>query len=192
MLALFVRFGARAAVFSALILVGCASSAPQLISKSPTVPEGVDLSGRWVVRADSRAGRSQMDGLQEKLVVTSRSQRSRRQKGSSDGSAQVFIEYGESLKISQTDFGIFISYDRSVVEELTFGENRLVTVGPIEARRVSGWEGKSFVIETLDDSGTTLFESWHLDSDDSVLIRDIRLSKGDEESFSLRQLFDRT
>jgi hypothetical protein len=158
MLALFVRFGARAAVFSALILVGCASSAPQLISKSPTVPEGVDLSGRWVVRADSRAGRSQMDGLQEKLVVTSRSQRSRRQKGSSDGSAQVFIEYGESLKISQTDFGIFISYD----------------------------------IETLDDSGTTLFESWHLDSDDSVLIRDIRLSKGDEESFSLRQLFDRT
>lgn len=133
-----------------------------------------------------------MDGLQEKLVVTSRSQRSRRQKGSSDGSAQVFIEYGESLKISQTDFGIFISYDRSVVEEFTFGENRLVTVGPIEARRVSGWEGKSFVVETLDDSGTTLFESWHLDSDDSVLIRDIRLSKGDEESFSLRQLFDRT
>jgi hypothetical protein len=79
-----------------------------------------------------------------------------------------------------------------VVEEFTFGENRLVTVGPIEARRVSGWEGKSFVVETLDDSGTTLFESWHLDSDDSVLIRDIRLSKGDEESFSLRQLFDRT
>ena len=43
MLALFVRFGARAAVFSALILVGCASE-PQLISKSPTVPEGVDLT----------------------------------------------------------------------------------------------------------------------------------------------------
>ena len=96
------------------------------------------------------------------------------------------------MKITQTNFGIFISYDRSIVEEFTFGENRVVTVGPIEARRVSGWEGNSFVVETLDDSGTTLFETWHLESDDALLIRDIRMSKGDEESFRLRQRFDRT
>lgn len=191
MLALFVRFGSRAAVLSALMLVGCAAE-PQLISKSPTVPEGVDLSGRWIVRADSSARRSQMDGAQDRWIVTSQSQQSRRQRRSSGVSAQVFLEYGESLKITQTNFGIFISYDRSIVEEFTFGENRLVTIGPIEARRVSGWEGNAFVVETLDDSRTTLFESWHLESDNSVLIRDIRMSKGDEESFRLRQVFDRS
>jgi len=194
MLALFVRFGSRATVLSTLFIVGCAS-APQLISKNPTVPEGVDLSGRWIVRADSGARRAQVEGSQERLVVTSRSQqsqRSRRQRSSSGVSAQVFLEYGESLKITQTNFGIFISYDRAIVEEFTFGENRVVSVGPIEARRVSGWEGNSFVVETMDDSGTTLFEAWHLEPDNAVLIRDIRMSKGDEESFRLQQLFDRT
>jgi len=191
MLAVFVRFGSRVAIPITFFVVACASE-PMLVSKNPAVPEGVDFSGQWIVRADSSAGRSQLDNTEDRLVVSSRSQRSRRQRSSSGISAQVFLEYGESLKITQTNFGIFISYDRSVVEEFTFGENRVVTVGPIEARRVSGWEGSSFVVETLDDSGTTLFETWHLNSDNSVLVRDIRMSKGDEESFTLRQLFDRT
>lgn len=106
-------------------------------------------------------------------------------------SAQVFLEYGESLKISQTDFGIFISYDRSIVEEYTFGENRLVTIGPIEANRVSGWEANAFVVETLDDDGTILIESWHLENNDTVLVRNIRINKGEKEKFALRQVFDR-
>ena len=106
-------------------------------------------------------------------------------------SAQVFLEYGESLKITQTDFGIFISYDRSVVEEFTFGENRVVTIGPIEALRVSGWEGNSFVVETLDDAGTTLFENWGLEEDGAVLVRNIRISKGETDSVVHQQVFDR-
>ncbi len=67
----------------------------------------------------------------------------------------------------------------------------MVEIGPIEAKRVSGWEGNSFVVETLDTSGTTLFESWRLESTDSVLVRDIRISKGETDSFELRQVFDR-
>lgn len=175
---------------SAIALVGCASE-PQLISKSHAVPAGVDLSGRWIVRADRGASRSAMDGTQKKLIPASRSQRSRRQRSASGMSAQVFLEYGESLKVSQTNYGIFISYDRSVVEEFTFGENRIVSIGPIDARRVSGWEGNSFVVETLDDTGTTLFEAWHLDEDNTVLVRDIRISKGEQDNFTLRQVFDR-
>ena len=175
---------------SAIALVGCAAE-PQLISKSHAVPADVDLSGRWIVRADRGTRRSDLDSTQEKLIPASRSQRSRRQRSASGMSAQVFLEYGESLKISQTNYGIFISYDRSVVEEFTFGENRIVSVGPIQARRVSGWEGNSFVVETLDDTRTTLFEAWHLDEDNTVLVRDIRLSKDDEDKFSYRQVFDR-
>ena len=72
---------------------------------------------------------------------------------------------------------MFISYDRSIVEEYTFGENRIVSVGPIEAQRVSGWHGNRFVVETLDTTDTILFETWYLESEGSVLVRDIRLAK---------------
>jgi len=106
-------------------------------------------------------------------------------------SVQVFIEYGSVLKITQTKHGIFISYDRSIVEEFTFGENRTVSIGPIKALRASGWDANSFVVETLDETRTTLLESWRLDADNAVLIRDIRISKGEKETSSLQQVFDR-
>ena len=124
-------------------------------------------------------------------ILTGRQSRTRSSQRSSGMAAQVFLQFGQSLKITQTDHGLFISYDRAVVREFTFGENRLVTVGPIEARRVSGWEDNTFVVETLDTDGTTLFEHWHLDSAGDVLVRDIRMQKGDKEKFSLKQLFDR-
>jgi hypothetical protein len=189
MLAHFVRFLHLPAVLSLLLLAACASETP-LISKNATVPEGVDLSGRWIMRVDSNTQRPRAAGRQERVIPTRRPQRSGRQKFASGGSVQVFIEYGRSLKITQTNFGIFVSYDRSIVEEFTFGENRIVSIGPIEALRVSGWEGNSFVVETRDESGTTLYESWYFGSDDSVLIRDIRISKGEDETFTLQQVFD--
>ena len=181
-------------LLSFLFLSAC-GSVLVLESKSAAVPAGVDLTGLWRVREDSRTTRvSATDGVQGGRIPVTRSQRlheSRRQGSSSGVSAHVFIEYGETLKITQTDYGVFISYDRAVVEEFTFGENRLVTIGPIEAKRVSGWEGDSFVVETLDDSGTTLFEAWHLEKDDTVLVRSIRLSKSDTDSFVRKQVFDR-
>lgn len=124
-------------------------------------------------------------------ILTGRQSRTRSSQRSSGMAAQVFLQFGQSLKITQTDHGLFISYDRAVVREFTFGENRLVTVGPIEARRVSGWEDNTFVVETLDTDGTTLFEHWHLDGAGDVLVRDIRMQKGGKEKFSLTQLFDR-
>jgi hypothetical protein len=190
MLAHFDRFSYWSAVLSLLLLAAC-SSEPLLLSKNPTVPAGVDLSGRWIVRTDSNRQRSRMENGQERLIPTSRPQRSRRQKSTSGASVQVFIQHGSSLKITQTDFGIFISYDRSIVEEFTFGENRTVSIGPIEALRVSGWDENAFVVETLDETRTTLYESWYLDADDAVLIRDIRVNKGEVDSFFLQQVFDR-
>ena len=125
------------------------------------------------------------------MIPASRPQRSRRQRSISGATVHVFIEFGELLKITQTKHGIFISYDRSIVEEFTFGENRLVSIGPIEAMRVSGWEEQAFVVETVDDTGTILYEAWHLDADDGVLMRDVRISKGEDDSYNLRQVFDR-
>ena len=186
----FVRFPYWSAALSLLILAGC-SSDPVLMSKDPTVPVGVDLSGQWIIRSDSSNQRFLADSGEERLIPDSRPQRSRRQRSSSGATVHVFIEFGKSLKITQTKHGIFISYDRSIVEEFTFGENRLVSVGPIKAMRVSGWEEQAFVVETVDDTRTILYEAWHLDADGAVLMRDVRISKREDDSYNLRQVFDR-
>jgi len=184
-------------------LSGCGSK-PVLVSKHAGVPVGVDLGGHWLVRDASPANRQPAPGAGEGTrSPTTESQRSeqgqrqgqrppsRSRGGSISGSSvRVFLEFGESLKITQTFFGLFISYDRSVVEEYTYGENRIVTIGPIEATRVSGWDGQSFVVETLDDSGSILYETWHLNETGKVLIRDIRISKGETDNFVRQQVFD--
>jgi hypothetical protein len=177
--------------FLPLLLSACGSP-PVLESKAAAAPAGIDFSGFWQVRDDPDTRRmSRSGGAQDILIPTNRTQRSRRGRDGTGAAAQIFLEYGNSLKITQTDYGIFISYDRSVVEEFNFGENRLISIGPIEALRASGWEANLFVVETLDDSGTILYEAWHLESDDAVLVRDIRLSKGEAITFEHQQTFDR-
>ena len=190
MLAPFIRFLFWSGLLGLWLLAGCASE-PPLLSKSPSVPVGVDLSGRWLIRSDPSNRRARTKSGEERVIPKDRPQRSRRQKSASGTSAHVFLEFGDLLKISQTNFGMFISYDRSIVEEYTFGENRTVSIGPIKASRVSGWEASAFVVETLDDSGTSLIESWYLDSDGAVLVRDVRLSQRERDSYTMQQLFDR-
>lgn len=181
------------AVLSCLsLLLSACGSRPVLESKSAAVPVGVDFSGFWQVRVAPNAKRWSPDGGdRDSRIRATRTQRSRRDRDRSGPSVQVFLEYGELLKITQTDYGIFISYDRSVVEEFTFGENRLISIGPIEALRASGWEGTSFVVETLDDSGTTLYEAWHLEDENTVLVRDVRIGKGEATTFEQQQTFDK-
>lgn len=176
------------------VLCACAA-APTLDSKSAATPVGLDLSGRWQLR-ETPADKSERKGKLAKeppiyIGDPKRAQRKRRDRRSLQNSVQIFLEHGEQLKISQTGFGLFISYDRSVVEEYSFGENRTVSVGPIEALRVSGWEGKSFVVETLDGSGATLFERWTLSGDGTSLLRDVQIARDEETSLSLQQRFDR-
>jgi hypothetical protein len=103
----------------------------------------------------------------------------------------VFVEAGQALKITQTDYGLFISFDRAVVEEYNFGEKRIVNVGPIEAQRVSGWVEKVFIIETMDAKGNLLTESWRLGEDGETLVRDIVIVEDQEPAWSSQQRFDR-
>ena len=158
------------------------------------MPVGVDLSGSWSLRVDPGVRRlpPQEEGIPIGREQSRRSQQrnSRVKRGSKGMSAQVFIENGENVKLTQTAHGLFISYDRSIVEEFTFGENRKVTIGPIEAQRVSGWDGRTFIAETLDGAGNVLRETWGLQDVDK-LVREIRLMDGDKEAFSEQQIFDR-
>ena len=178
-------------LLAAVILSGC-SSKPVLISRNSAIPAGLDLSGHWTLRAgpgsDIKADRDR----EPQIRIPSENTLERPTRSRSSGpSVQLFLESGTALKITQTGAGIFISFDRSIVEEYTFGENRVVEIGPIEARRVSGWEGRAFVVETLDDQGSIMTETWRLDDGGNTLIRDIAVVRGGKQKSFSRQQFDR-
>ena len=181
----------------ALALVACAPL-PELPSRSAVNPAGVDLSGSWQLREE--AGKSLVrDGEQPQTIQMPRN--TSRETPQSEGrrararrttglDVWIFIETGKRLRIAQTVDGVFMHFDRAVVEEYTFGENRTVSVGPIEAQRVSGWIGPVLVLETMDEQGAVLTETWELEDEGSVLVRDIAVIKGDQELFTARQVFD--
>jgi hypothetical protein len=156
------------------------------------------LSGLWQLRAEPGARDRRPDNTEQQIrIPPSASRRNTGGRSANRGArsdraaVSVFLESGESLKITQTASGLFISFDRAIVEEYRFGENTPVSVGPIEAQRVSGWEGSRFVNETLDEAGAILTDSWELSTGGSVLVRMVTLTQGEERMFSMEQRFDR-
>ena len=184
---------------SAFILAGCAAP-PELPARSAANPAGIDLTGNWLLRPPPGEARERPEHREETIQLPPATSRRRqystvrtRPGGGVKGPAvHVFIETGNALKITQTAHGLFVSYDRAVVDEFTFGENRLISLGPIEAQRVSGWEGAVFVVETMDKKGATLKETWALENGGAELVRETGIVAGNEQLFFNRQVYDRT
>jgi hypothetical protein len=176
-----------------MLLSACGTEGPVLERKSAAVPAGVDLSGHWQLRqadADtvnriSEAERKAAGGDEGISLVPDRNTRKVR-KRRSDG-----VETGRSLQVTQTSDGLFISFDRSVVEEYRFGEQRQVNVGPVQAERVSGWDGSTYVIETLDKEGAKLIETYRLEDAGRTLQRTIWIERKDRNQLDIAQAFDR-
>lgn len=185
-------------VLGGLLVAGCAAR-PELQPKSAAVPAGIDFSGQWQLRTESGQPPQRRElgepGIRVPPEMSTRRQQrqspSRTSGSRATAAVSIFLENGESLKITQTESGLFISFDRAIVEEYRFGENRVISVGPIEAQRVSGWQGDRFVIETLDDAGALLAESWELTSDGNVLLRTVSLAQKDKAVYSTAQRFDK-
>jgi hypothetical protein len=178
-----------------LAFVACAAK-PQLESRSAANPAGIDLSGAWRLRAEAGAPLERQGEQPQTIRIPKRSssrnaQEQRREPRSETSDVWIFLETGWSLKVTQTSDGLFISFDRAVVEEFTFGENRMVSVGPIEAQRVSGWVGNELVVETMDEEGAVLAETWSLGDGGAVLVRLISVTEDGKQVFSTRQVFDR-
>ena len=177
-------------------LAACGTSIT-LTQRSAVTPPGMDLSGQWLLRRDAvesveqiaRAGAKAAGD--EPIVLSRRETGTRPARRSSDGLVHVFLETGEALKITQTAYGLFISFDRAVVEEYRFGEMREVNVGPVTATRASGWDGGSYIIQTLDDDGVILTERYRLQEGGRVLIRAVFIEKGETRRLDVQQLFDR-
>jgi hypothetical protein len=174
-----------------------------LVAKSAEVPVGIDFSGRWQLRSDADAEQRRLndairrtDGVDSDAILRPPDPGQNRRIGAErrdhGGLVHVFLEHGRKLKITQTDNAIFISFDRAVVEEFRFGENRQVEVGPVIADRVSGWDGREYVVETLDENGMKLTERFGLGDGSDTLKRTIVLRGRNQRSVTLVQLFDRT
>lgn len=181
------------------ILLSCATR-EELLAKSGTNTVGVDLSGQWLLRDKDSDSMRRIDaavargaGGRRELIPPARSGDEQRSARQARGTlVYVFLETGRLVKITQTRAGLFISFDRAIVEEYRFGEKREINVGEITAQRVSGWEGSAYVVETLDKDGAKLTERYELRDDGSALARSIRIESRDaSEAFSVTQLFDR-
>jgi len=179
------------------ILSGC-SAREELIAKSADVPPGMDLSGQWRLRVDSmdsvkrigEAEREAAGGKENILLVPERTPQRSRQRSSSGTLVHVFLETGSALKVTQTLYALFISFDRAIVEEYRFGEKREISVGPVMADRVSGWEGESYIIETLDKDGAKLIETYRLSEDGHKMFRTISIMQNSKSRLDVEQVFD--
>lgn len=175
-----------------VLAIAACGSRPTLEPRAGGNPDQVDLSGQWVLRTGDELPVNDEQTIRMPKASRSRQTETRPaspERRSRGSSVHLFLESGRALKVSQTDYGLFFSFDRAVVEEYNFGENRVVSIGPIRAQRVSGWDGSSFVVETLDEDGHVLTERWQLD--DGTLTRAISIARGETVSFSKRQVFDR-
>ena len=180
------RIAATMAVLT-FALAACASTEPRLTAIGEPIPAGVNFAGRWQLQ-EGAIGSS--GGLQDAMAAARRD-RSRVRTPMDGPSVHVFLRTGRVLKVTQTPDGLFVSFDRSVVEEYRFREHRLVNVGPIEAERVSGWVDGRYLIQTLDREGALLEETYALDAGGDVLVRTVTIDHGNKEILSLRQLYDR-
>jgi hypothetical protein len=179
-----------------LCLLACAGTREMRLVPIPeAIPTGVSLEGRWELSDDGDAARKVREAEQRAAesvsdaLAPSRKENTGRSKGKT--SVHVFLETGRKLKITQTRDGLFVSFDRSVVEEYRFREHRVISVGPIEAERVSGWQQDRYVIKTLDDEGALLTETYGLVDAGAVLERTIRIVYKEKELLNIRQRFDR-
>ena len=184
----------------ALCLSGCAGTPePRLTSIGGAIPADVSFDGRWqlqgtgdeAAREIRSAEQSAAGGLEDVVAPARRERSGKSGRGRNGPSVHVFLETGTRLKITQTAYGLFISFDRSIVEEYRFGEHRMISVGPIEAERVSGWRGGYYEIQTLGEEDGFLTETYALEQDGQVLVRTIKIEYKEEQTLSVRQLFDR-
>lgn len=185
----------------ATVFAGCGSR--EVLAPRPgAVPDGVDLTGEWLVRTDHREDEQRLreairrtDGIDDRDLYRRPSGRAVDGRGSRSkvkgGLVHVFLETGTALRVSQTDHGLFISFDRAVVEEYRFGERRIVNVGEVQAQRVTGWEGDSLVVETLGRNGMKMTERYRLLDAGDTLERSITLRSKEGEQETIIQLFER-
>ncbi len=174
-----------------LVLAGCASGL-KLPDPSRDFPSDLAFAGDWQRVEFREQDRMEPERLR---VPSSRDASSRASSGpraKPGRKVRSFLEFGKSLRITQLDSAMLISFDRAIVVEYRYGEHRMTNVGPIAGERTTGFRGESLEIITLDDDGAQMTETWRLQRRGDVLERRVRIVRGKKDLYDLRESYRRT
>ncbi len=180
-------------IFLALLLslAGCASGL-KLPDPSRDFPSDLAFAGDWQRVEFREQDRMEPERLRVPTTRQATSRASSGPKAKPGRKVRSFLEFGKTLRITQLDSAMLISFDRAIVVEYRYGEHRMANVGPIAGERTTGFRGESLEIITLDDDGAQMTETWRLQRRASALERRVTIVKGNKELYSLRETYRRT
>ncbi|MEC9415712.1 MAG: hypothetical protein VYC67_03870 [Pseudomonadota bacterium] len=170
-------------IFLSLMLVTACSS-NEVLNKLPANSDTkINISGRWVFDGDYLSNEmkinktiDQSSGIIYQRIKTTGvfpEAQAARPKKNAWGVAHLFFKNAKVLRITQTDYALYVDFNRSIVEEYNFGELKNVTIGKVSASRSSGWFSNQFQIDTLDSHGMKITEKYTISGDMNTLTRNI-------------------
>lgn len=187
-------------LFLMLSLNGCASI-EELDKYSNNSLNEIDLNGSWVFSGKFEDNKQSIEsaikqtnnvnyrGIKTTGVFDGRN--TSKVKRNSRGVAHLFFENTNKIKITQTKYSLFINFNRSIVEEYSFGEVKKITIGNVIARRSSGWVNNVYRIDTLDDYGMKITEEYKLVNSSNILERLLIFRDRDLNEISVLQTYQK-
>ena len=187
-------------LFFIFLLSSCASI-EELDKYSNKNTSKTDLNGSWEFignfednkKSIASAVKKTSDVIYQSIKTTGVFDRNNlsKVKPNSRGVAHLFFENSKKIKITQTNYSLFINFNRSIVEEYSFGEVKKITLGNVIARRSSGWVNNSYRIETLDDYGMKITEEYKLTGSSNNLERMLIFRDRDLNEISILQIYQK-
>ena len=178
-----------------MILISCSTN-ETLVNFNQDPEEVTNLGGSWEYIAklngqqDLNEAINRIIGQNNKRNIFS-SSANQQNKRNSDYVAHLFLRDANRIKITQTRYALYIDFNRSIVEE--YKNNRIETIelGEIKVQRSSGWQNGYYLIDTLDDRGMKITETYSLVNQNKNLQRKIILRDKDENEVVLERLYNR-
>ena len=187
-------------LFFIFLLSSCASI-EELDKYSNKNTSKTDLNGSWEFignfednkKSIASAVKKTSDVIYQSIKTTGVFDRNNlsKVKPNSRGVAHLFFENTKKIKITQTNYSLFINFNRSIVEEYSFGEVKKITLGNVIARRSSGWVNNSYRIETLDDYGMKITEEYKLTGSSKNLERMLIFRDRDLNEIRILQIYQK-
>ena len=187
-------------LFFIFLLSSCASI-EELDKYSNKNTSKTDLNGSWEFignfednkKSIASAVKKTSDVIYQSIKTTGVFDRNNlsKVKPNSRGVAHLFFENSKKIKITQTNYSLFINFNRSIVEEYSFGEVKKITLGNVIARRSSGWVNNSYRIETLDDYGMKITEEYKLTGSSNNLERMLIFRDRDLNEIRILQIYQK-
>lgn len=187
-------------LFFIFLLSSCASI-EELDKYSNKNTSKTDLNGSWEFignfednkKSIASAVKKTNDVIYQSIKTTGVFDRNNlsKVKPNSRGVAHLFFENTKKIKITQTNYSLFINFNRSIVEEYSFGEVKKITLGNVIARRSSGWVNNSYRIETLDDYGMKITEEYKLTGSSNNLERMLIFRDRDLNEIRILQIYQK-